>query len=261
MILAKLAATASNVFTPLEVNPTAWWDASNSASITESGGAVSQWDDLSGNGYHLTQATAAYQPITNSSTLNGLNVLEFVNKNMGNSPASNWTFLHNGTTTLLMMVAKENVASGGFAWYFNTTTSSGAIGYLMAMDDGTPNRAIFNFISNGSSPAPVDNTTGNNVVVADTFSIIQVLADPDNGTAANRSAVYIDSGSAIKNNTNTSSPSASAPTNSLAIGRPSNVAAGNINGAIAEIIVVQGADATEANRLTLLTYLQAKWGL
>jgi hypothetical protein len=261
MILAKFAATASNVFTPLEVNPTAWWDASNSASITHVGGSVSQWDDLSGNGYHLTQGTGVYQPVTNSSTLNGLNVLEFVNANMGNTPASNWTFLHNGTTTLLMMVAKENVSAGGFAWYFNTATSTSTVGYIFAMDDGTPNKALFNFVARGSSPAPVNNTTGNNVVVADTFSIMQVLADPDNGTAADRSEIFVDNGSAIKNNTSTSTPSASNPTNGLAIGRASNVSAGNINGAIAEIIVVQGADATDANRQILLDYLQAKWGL
>lgn len=54
-----------------------WYDASNAASITSSGGAVSQWNDLSGNGYHLVQGTGANQPITGTTTINGLNVIVF----------------------------------------------------------------------------------------------------------------------------------------------------------------------------------------
>lgn len=48
--------------TDLGANLIAWYDASNAASIIQSGGAVSQWSDLSGNGHHLTQATGANQP-------------------------------------------------------------------------------------------------------------------------------------------------------------------------------------------------------
>lgn len=55
----------------------AWYDASDAASITESGGAVSAWADLSGNGNHLTQANASLQPATGSETQNGLNVISF----------------------------------------------------------------------------------------------------------------------------------------------------------------------------------------
>lgn len=39
-----------------------WLDASDSDSITQSGESVSQWNDKSGNGYHVAQATAAAQP-------------------------------------------------------------------------------------------------------------------------------------------------------------------------------------------------------
>ena len=41
---------------------TAWYDAADAATITASGGRVSQWDDKSSNGYHMTQATEANQP-------------------------------------------------------------------------------------------------------------------------------------------------------------------------------------------------------
>lgn len=39
-----------------------WVDANNISSITLNGSTVSQWDDLSGNSRHLTQATPANQP-------------------------------------------------------------------------------------------------------------------------------------------------------------------------------------------------------
>lgn len=55
----------------------AWWDASNSGSITQSSGSVSQWNDLSGNGWHATQATGSLQPTTGTRTINSLNVLDF----------------------------------------------------------------------------------------------------------------------------------------------------------------------------------------
>jgi hypothetical protein len=56
----------------------AWYDASDSASITHSGGAVSQWNDLSGNGYHLTQDTDVNKPTTGTRTINGRNAIDFV---------------------------------------------------------------------------------------------------------------------------------------------------------------------------------------
>lgn len=57
----------------------AWYDASNAASITASGSPahVSQWNDLSGNGYHLTQGSGANQPATGVATQNGLNRFDF----------------------------------------------------------------------------------------------------------------------------------------------------------------------------------------
>jgi len=55
----------------------AWYDPSDAGSITSSGGAVSQLDDKSGNGRHLTNATGGTQPTTGTRTQNGLNVLDF----------------------------------------------------------------------------------------------------------------------------------------------------------------------------------------
>jgi len=64
-------------FSPLDLSPVLWLDAADTSTITESGGAVSQWDDKSGNGYHLTQGTGAQQPKSGTATINSLNVIEY----------------------------------------------------------------------------------------------------------------------------------------------------------------------------------------
>lgn len=55
----------------------AWYDASDTSTITESGGAVSQWNDKSANAYHLTQSTAGLKPTTGTRTQNGRNVIDW----------------------------------------------------------------------------------------------------------------------------------------------------------------------------------------
>lgn len=57
--------------------PHVWLDPSNTSSITHSSNNVTQINDLSGNGRHATQANTTYSPITNSHTINSLNVLRF----------------------------------------------------------------------------------------------------------------------------------------------------------------------------------------
>lgn len=53
-----------------------WWDASDTATITDAAGAVSSWADKAGNGA-LVQGNAALQPLTGTRSLNGLNVVDF----------------------------------------------------------------------------------------------------------------------------------------------------------------------------------------
>ena len=54
-----------------------WLDASDTSTITESGGAVSQWADKSENDNHVSQGTGSAQPSTGIRTVNALNVIDF----------------------------------------------------------------------------------------------------------------------------------------------------------------------------------------
>jgi hypothetical protein len=75
-------------FSPIDLSPALWLDASDETTITESGGAVSQWDDKSGNGYNVLQGTSANQPTSGTRTLNGLNVLDFTDDRLTNGSFS-----------------------------------------------------------------------------------------------------------------------------------------------------------------------------
>lgn len=54
-------------FSPGDLSPTGWWDATDSADFTFSSGTlISQWDDLSGNANNWVQATVTNQPTLTS---------------------------------------------------------------------------------------------------------------------------------------------------------------------------------------------------
>jgi hypothetical protein len=59
-----LAAVSAGpaLWTPANITTALWLDAADASAITESSGAVSQWNDKSGNGRNATQATLGFQP-------------------------------------------------------------------------------------------------------------------------------------------------------------------------------------------------------
>jgi hypothetical protein len=72
--------TAPPPWTPALLDATVlklWLKASDLSTIISALGAVSQWNDKSGNLNNLTQATGARQPTTGTTTINGKNTLSF----------------------------------------------------------------------------------------------------------------------------------------------------------------------------------------
>lgn len=67
-----------------------WYDASDTSSITEVGGAVSQWNDKGTLGKHMTQNTESEKPTSGTITINGLNAIDFdgVNDRLLNTSVS-----------------------------------------------------------------------------------------------------------------------------------------------------------------------------
>ena len=76
-VLASARVEAAGGWTPASL-PTlhAWWDPSDAATITQSGGLVSQMADKSGSGLHMV-ASAGAMPTWGASTQNGLYTLDY----------------------------------------------------------------------------------------------------------------------------------------------------------------------------------------
>ncbi|NCC84600.1 MAG: hypothetical protein EOM03_10805 [Clostridia bacterium] len=70
-------AAGSQPWTPADITTALWLDAADSATITESGGAVSQWADKSGYGRNAAQTVGSYKPALASGAVNALNAILF----------------------------------------------------------------------------------------------------------------------------------------------------------------------------------------
>ena len=62
---------------PSRITTALWLDAADASTVTTVSGAVSQWNDKSGNGRNVTQATSANRPTVANAVLNGKNVIRF----------------------------------------------------------------------------------------------------------------------------------------------------------------------------------------
>tara|TARA_R110000868_G_scaffold232603_1_gene486137 strand:+ start:32 stop:811 length:780 start_codon:yes stop_codon:yes gene_type:complete len=244
-------------FTPSSIaGLKAWYDASDTATISLSGSAVTQWNDKSGNSFNLTQATALRRPQSGVNTLNSLNVITFDgNDVLQAATASDWTFLHNSTGATIF-----------FAAYFNTVAVSGV---LFATASSTAQSGVYiersasdlilSEIYRGSGGTFVSSLAAG-TLTDNTAKYASMVLDNSNATAANRLIYKINAGSNLTGNTYTGTPSASAPNNPLYIGSYDTAGSSGFQGRFAEIImysgVLSGTDITNVN-----SYLSSKWAI
>src|SRR5690606_3185951 len=82
----------------------------DAATITHALGAVSGWNDKSGNNYHLTQATGSKRPITGTEIIHGLNVLHFDGSKVLEAPSALYGIAETDNT-LFVVLALDNLLS------------------------------------------------------------------------------------------------------------------------------------------------------
>jgi len=118
--LTKGAGEAPSAFLPTDIaNLGVWFDASDTATITESSDLVSQINDKSGNGRNGTQSIEGDKPLTNTSTINSLNVLTYAGGQ--DSLDYDGTFLI-GTDYTVFVVEKRTTL--GVGWFCSGTVGS-----------------------------------------------------------------------------------------------------------------------------------------
>jgi len=244
----------SGFFTPAQLAPELWLDAADTASITESSGRVSQWNDKSGNGRHAVQASATPQPVTNATTQNGLNVIDFAsNRYLTSSTASTWKFLHDGTTVYAAYLAYKYTS--GNVPFATGRFVGGTIGLVYVQSNS--GQTIQFYIHNGTAVV-VNETQATLTGRGLAGNIFGAIMDPANATAALRSKRRANGVETAGINTGTATPSASDPNGTLIIGNDPASDRG-MTGSIYEMVIWK-SPTTEQCQL-LETYLNKKWAI
>ena len=252
--------TPAEPFDPADLSPQLWLDAADATTITASSGSVSQWNNK-GSLSNFAQATSAKQPTTGNSTLNGLNVIESDGDTLVATNQNEWKFMHDGTKYIFAAVfRREQDPTNVILSNISSLSDSGVL--LSSRDVVGQVKSLDHSVFRGSGSAPFSsvNNTVQNVIDLNEWYIYTLIADPSNATAANRSEIFVDDGTGVKNNTETSAVSTANPSRTMTLfgfGGDSP----SFKGKIAEVIVVSGANATETNRQDILNYLNSKWGV
>lgn len=119
-----VSSSVSAPWTPANISTALW--VSDASAITEVSGAVSQVNDLSPNGYHLTQSSSSAMPTAVAGALNGRRVLRFDGSNdrlLGPTGAAQ-NVLSGVEEAWSIAVVKSSTTSSGNRYYFSITESS-----------------------------------------------------------------------------------------------------------------------------------------
>ena len=148
---AGLGVAAASLWTPIELGAglKLWLDANDSATITLNGTTVSQWDDKSGTGNHVSNGNAGSQPTYQATGFNSLPTVSFDGSDdvLGKSSVID---LPNTGDLFYGVVYKMDTTSGIWNWIVGhrsavNTATNGSIGIQRAGGDnqiGTHNTDV-----------------------------------------------------------------------------------------------------------------------
>lgn len=228
---------------PIMTNLIAWYDAADESTIIEATavGRVSQWRDKSGNGYHASQATASWQPVTGANTLNGHNVVNFALQRLIAAGAAAPT--QDYTLYIVVSIPKN---PNHISQIIDLSESAGNTPTLITLDDNTTGNLKHTW---GVSYLQTPN-------YAFTYSTPHCIVAKYNGTTR---SLKLDS----TEYTDTVSPITYSAGTGIGIGTTSKTGFAQgieTGGYIAEILIYHTAhsvDEVSENQ----SYLNAKWGL
>jgi hypothetical protein len=117
------------IWTPSNISTVAWYDASDSDSITLDGSNVTQWSDKNGI-YDLSQGTVNDQPKYGTGTINGLNAIEFQDRSIG-SLSQDMSVTTNLPTFEYVIVIMNRTFGDAFSQAIGSATGAGGNNYTV----------------------------------------------------------------------------------------------------------------------------------
>lgn len=240
----RFLQAAGGVFTPLSLSPTLWLDASDTSTITSAANRVSAWADKSGNGNNAAQGTAGLKPTTNTTTMNGRNVLDFssnliVTSSFTLSTVQTVFIVFTSASSAVQILCEQGAnynSNPGQIHYINNATS-----YASGYNRGATAAA------NGDAASMATRTSGAHQLSLQAGGSYATLLGWQDGAALTKTQIY--------NNTS----GVSNATAVLNIGDRSGGAVAPLAGSIAEIIIYNSSLST-TDRQAVEAYQKSKWG-
>ena len=226
-------------FNPSQITSSLWLDAQDQTTITESAGAVSQWDDKSGNANHVSQGVGALQPTISGSEISAVNG-QFLSKSSGTNLLD-----ANGKCTLFFMHTSIDMATSEASFldiFLNLSTEAGSTNRRPSViySKGT-NGLRFNNSSTNSGFDYITNDYSNKMFCYDVI-------------LANDQRVYVDG--MLKKTINNQALDFSTTHDKTTIGTTNAQSSPII---FSEIVLVTGG-ISESDRQKIEGYLAWKWG-
>jgi hypothetical protein len=244
-------------FNPLSLSPALW--------LSDTGSNPAQWDDISGNNRHATQATVASQPAIIANGLGGRQVRRFDgSKWMQAGTNSTWNFLHNGTASHVFIAVKCGIVENPNSIYSLISTggdSSANIGYSLTYDDrsaNSRNNVMRALAARGVPGQFACDSITQNAITPNQFNILTNRIEAGNATASLRSQSHVNGTDIANNNTLINAPSTANSTRPLQIGADGSTLF--LTGDIAEILVFTSA-LSNTDRREVERYLAQKWNI
>ena len=242
-------------FSPLSLSPALW--------LSDTGADASQWDDLSGNGRHATQVTAANRPSIETNVLNGRQVRRGNGSQFLTISSSTALFneFHSGAATVFMVVRSGTTANPN-ALYGLLSNSGGSTatrtGFALLFDDRSSvpanNRAGFSVWRNNTEMVSRDSDN----LAANTWGILSGTVDTAEANLSEKIQLRINGGSPHTSSGsfgNTAQTNASENLSVFAF-----ASSFYLVGDIAEILIFPTA-LSIADRENVENYLSQKWGI
>jgi hypothetical protein len=243
------------------------YDATTGGSLVAADGAIARWEDKSGNARHMTQGTSGSRPTRKTTIKNSLDVLRFDGSNDFMSVASStatFKFLHSTNSTIFFVLDSNE---SGFAPFLSTyDTASVNVGISLETNNGSGTAdKVQHRVARGVGDTGAAGQITGNAFLGSSFNVISVVTQPADATAANRSSIRRNGGTAATGNTNTDAPSSANSTYNLSLATDNYLGVGGGNASyssmdIAEIIIYNSA-LSNTDRALVESYLMSKWGI
>ena len=182
------------VWNPSMIQTALWLDAADASTVTTVSGAVSQWNDKSGNGRHASQSTSGARPALQAAQLNNKSVIFF-------SPTTTPDYLDTFTSPIS--------GTGSYSIFSLAQTSSSSFSYLVGQGGGntgdpglgiaTTSNGYYGFIQDSSrqvfTTIGTNSADGNYRIRADIFNRASSWTLSVNGSLIGSESISSRSGS------------------------------------------------------------------